>query len=182
MPANDGRLETARASWNRYEREDKPSFARWRAREFGPLLSQAREVELQIRDSESLVHEVEMEMRRGFIDPHGAYERVMARRGNPAAAAAEEAKPPRSDGGVGRAMSDFEKEALFQEWVQRSLGTNPDKMDDEAYSATFEAFKSHMFRARPEEPVRIRPQHVNPGGRSRRGGRGTRPRCRRMPA
>jgi hypothetical protein len=104
-----------------------------------------------------------MEMRRGFIDPHGAYERVMARRGNPAAARAEESRRPRNDGGAGRAMSEFEKEALFQEWVQRSLGTNPDKMDDDAYSATFEMFKSHMFRARPEEPVRIQPRHVNPG-------------------
>jgi hypothetical protein len=155
-------LENARAAWNRYEREDKPSFARWRAREFGALLSEAREVELQIRDYESLVHEVEMEMRRGFIDPHGAYQRVMARRGNPTAAT-EETKAPRNDGGAGRAMSDFEKEALFQEWVQRSLGTNPDKMDDDAYSATFEVFKSHMFRARPEEPVRVQPRHVNPG-------------------
>jgi len=25
-------------------------------------------------------------------------------------------------------------------------------MDDEAYSTTFEAFKSHMFRGAPEEP------------------------------
>ena len=155
------RLENARAAWNRYEREDKPSFARWRAREFGALLSEAREVELQIRDYESLVHEVEIEMRRGFIDPHGAYQRVMARRGNPAIAA-EEAKPPRNDGGAGRAMSDFEKEALFQEWVQRSLGTNPDKMDDDAYSATFEAFKSHMFRARPEEPLHARAHRAAP--------------------
>jgi hypothetical protein len=119
-------------------------------------------VELQIGDSEALVHEVEMEMRRGFIDPHGAYERVMARRGNPAAAV-EEAKPRRNDGGAGRAMSDFEKEALFQEWVQRSLGTNPDKMDDDAYSATFEVFKSHMFRARPEEPIRSQSRPVNTG-------------------
>jgi hypothetical protein len=157
------RLEHARAAWNRYEREDKPSFARWRAREFGALLSEAREVELQIRDYETLVHEVEMEMRRGFIDPHGAYERVMARRGNPAAAAdPDAAKPPRNDSGAGRAMSEFEKEALFQEWVQRSLGTNPDKMDDDAYSATFEAFKSHMFRARPEEPVYARAQRAAP--------------------
>jgi hypothetical protein len=49
-------------------------------------------------------------------------------------------------------VSDFEKEALFQEWVKSALGTNPDKMDDEAYSTTFEAFKSHMFRAAAEEP------------------------------
>lgn len=146
------RLEEARAAWHRYEREDKPSFARWRAREFGTLLSEAREVEVQVRDSETLVHEVEMEMRRGFMDPHAAYLRVMSQRGNPSSVPLEH-RAARDDAGAGRSLSEFEKEALFQEWVQRSLGTNPDKMDDDAYSETFEAFKSHMFRARPPEPM-----------------------------
>ncbi len=64
------RLERARIGWHRFERKDKPAFIRWRAREFGALLSRAREVEVQIRDSQALVHEVEMEMRRGFQDAH----------------------------------------------------------------------------------------------------------------
>src|SRR2546421_9957027 len=81
------RLEELRAAWNRFEREDKPSFVRWRAREFGPLLSELREVEERIRDDEALVHEVEMEMRRGFYDPQTAYQRVLFRRENPAVAA-----------------------------------------------------------------------------------------------
>ncbi len=143
------RLEEARVDWHRFEREDKPAFARWRAREFGPLLSRAREVEVQIRDYQTLVHEVEMEMRRGFQDGHSAYQRVMFRRQNPGATREEE--PPRREPGAPRPLSDFEKEALFQEWVQKSLGTNPDKMDDEAYSTSFEAFKTHMFRAPREE-------------------------------
>ena len=62
------RLERARVGWHHFERKDKPAFARWRAREFGVLLSTAREVETQIRDCQTLVHEVEMEMRRGFQD------------------------------------------------------------------------------------------------------------------
>src|SRR6266478_4497611 len=57
------RLERARAGWHHFERKDKPAFARWRAREFGALLSRAREVEIQIRDLQTLVHEVEVEMR-----------------------------------------------------------------------------------------------------------------------
>ena len=73
------RLESARAGWHRFERKDKPAFARWRAREFGALLSRAREVEIEIRDKQALVHEVEMEMRRGFQDAHSAYQRVMFR-------------------------------------------------------------------------------------------------------
>lgn len=151
------RLDDARAAWHRFEREDKPAFARWRAREFGTLLSEAREVELRVRDLEAVVHEVEMEMRRGFIDPHGAYRRVMARRGAPIDPTEERSAEP-NDAGVGRPLSEFEQEALFQEWVQRSLGTNPDKMDDDAYSASFETFKSHMFRPRPPDPVPIGPQ------------------------
>ena len=147
------RLERARMSWHHFERKDKPAFVRWRAREFGALLSKAREVEEQIRDAQAVVHEVEMEMRRGFQDAHSAYQRVMFRRENPAAAIEEEeVEAPREARGASRKLSDFEKEALFQEWVQRSLGTNPDKMDDDAYSTTFEAFKSHMFRGAPEEP------------------------------
>ena len=146
------RLEHARVGWHRFERKDKPAFVRWRAREFGALLSTAREVEVQIRDSQALVHEVEMEMRRGFKDAHSAYQRVMFRRANPSAATEEETDAPRNGRGGSRKLSDFEKEALFQEWVQRSLWTNPDKMDDEAYSTTFEAFKSHMFRSPLEEP------------------------------
>lgn len=147
-------LEAARTGWHRFEREDKPAFARWRAREFGPLLSRARDVEIRIRDSQALVHEVEMEMRRGFQDAHSAYQRVLQRRQNPSAAIPEDepVERPKSNGAA-RKMTEFEQEALFQEWVQKSLGTNPDKMDDAAYTTTFEAFKSHMFQAPREETL-----------------------------
>jgi hypothetical protein len=76
----------------------------------------------------------------------------MFRRTNPSAASAEEDDVSREGEGASGKLSDFEKEALFQEWVQKSLGTNPNKMDDEAYSTTFEAFKSHMFFSAREEP------------------------------
>ncbi|HEY2139314.1 MAG TPA: hypothetical protein VGH00_04480 [Chthoniobacterales bacterium] len=146
------RLERARRDWHHFERKDKPAFVRWRAREFGALLSKAREIEEQIRNAHALVHEVEMEMCRGFQDAHSAYNRVMFRRENPAAAAeGAYVEGSREDAEASGKITDFEKESLFQEWVKRSLGTNPDKMDDEAYSTTFEAFKSHMFRGAPEE-------------------------------
>lgn len=149
------RLEVARGAWHRFEREDRPSFVRWRAREFGPLLSELRDLEVQIRDSETLVHEVEMEMRRGFFDPQSAYQRVLFRRENPALAAEEASEPahrPRARAGEEQKFfTEFEKEALFQEWVQKFIGTNPDKLDDEAYTSTFEAFKSHMFRSSQDE-------------------------------
>jgi hypothetical protein len=154
--ATMAKLDDARAAWHRFEREDRPSFVRWRAREFGPLLSELRDVETQIRDREALVHEVEMEMRRGFYDPWSAYQRVMFRRENPsvAEAAPEPTRRPRARAGEEQKFfTEFEKEALFQEWVQKFIGTNPDKLDDEAYTTTFEAFKSHMFRSRPDEPT-----------------------------
>ena len=145
-------LNRARAEWHHFERKDKPAFVRWRAREFGALLSRAREVETQIHDHQALVHEVEMEMRRSFQDAHSAYQRVMFQRANPVTVGEEEEPAAtRQNARRSRKLSDFEKEALFQEWVKQSLGTNPDKMDDEAYSNSFEAFKSHMFRAAPEE-------------------------------
>jgi hypothetical protein len=150
------RLERARIGWHRFERQDKPAFVRWRAREFGALLSQAREVEDQIRDAQTLVHEVEMEMRRGFQDAHRAYRRVMFRRENPTLASEESTEA--GEQGAPRKLSEFEQEALFQEWVRKSFGTNPDKMDDEVYSKTFEVFKSNMFRSVREE---LRPPGVN---------------------
>jgi len=147
------RLEQLRVAWNRFEREDKPSFVRWRAREFGPLLSELREIEERVRAKETLVHEVEMEMRRGFYDPQTAYRRVMFRRENPGTLP-EETPQPRAKRQAGEEpkLTEFEQEALFQEWVRKFIGTNPDKLDDTAYTTTFEAFKSHMFRSRPPEP------------------------------
>jgi hypothetical protein len=158
------RLETIRVAWHQFDREDRPAFIRWRAREFGALLSKAREVETQIRDSQVIVHEVEMEMRRCFQDPFTAYQRVMFRRENPGAS--EEATDDSGRNGAAaqaRKVTDFEQEALFQEWVQKFLGTNPDKMDDEAYTTTFEVFKAHMFKAPSEEvPARRRSRPARP--------------------
>jgi hypothetical protein len=148
-----GRLDELRRAWNRFEREDKPSFVRWRAREFGPLLSELRGVDEEVREHELLVHEVEMEMRRGFYDPQSAYQRVMFRREN-SGSVPEELPQTRSKRHAGEEpkLTEFEQEALFQDWVRKFIGTNPDKLDDKAYSTTFEAFKSHMFRSRPSEP------------------------------
>jgi hypothetical protein len=143
-------LKRAREGWHHFERKDKPAFIRWRAREFGALLSMAREVEEQIRDLHTLIHAVELEMRCGFQDAFAAYQTVMARRGN--STTSKTPPPSAKTRDPRRLLSDFEKEALFQEWVRRSLGTHPDKMDDTVYASSFEAFKAHMFRAVPDEP------------------------------
>src|SRR5215211_4763356 len=150
------RLERARLGWHQFERQDKPAFVRWRAREFGALLSTARDVEDKIRDAQTLIHEVEIEMRRHIQDPHTAYRRVLFRRENPGVADERQTFSYASQSTPH--LSEFEQEALFQEWVRTFLGTNPSKMDDDVYSSSFEVFKSHMF-VRPESaPSRSNPR------------------------
>jgi hypothetical protein len=87
---------------------------------------------------------------------------VLFRRENPGLSENSETS---SDGSRStRHLSEFEQEALFQEWVEKFLGTNPAKMDDHAYSTSFEVFKSHMF-VRPESRSNgsgVRPQDVRP--------------------
>src|SRR5437763_436624 len=141
------RLEQARLRWHQFERQDKPAFVRWRAREFGALLSTARDVEDKIRDAQNLIHEVEIEMRRHIQDPHSAYRRVLFRRENPSIA--DERETFSYGAQSAPHLSEFEQEALFQDWVRTFLGTNPTKMDDDVYSSSFEVFKSHMF-VRPQ--------------------------------
>src|SRR3954451_10818841 len=150
------RLERARLAWHQFERQDKPAFLRWRAREFGALLSTARDVEDKIRDAQNVIHEVEIEMRRRIQDPHSAYQRVLFRRENPGVADDRETFSYGSQSTPH--LSEFEQELLFQEWVRTFLGTNPIKMDDDVYSSSFEVFKSHMF-VRPESaPSRSNPR------------------------
>ncbi|HEX8077861.1 MAG TPA: hypothetical protein VF511_08605, partial [Chthoniobacterales bacterium] len=90
--------------------------------------------------------------RRGFYDPKTAYQRVLFRRANPGAAPENPQPRSKREAGEEQKLTEFEQETLFQEWVRKFIGTNPDKLDDTAYSTTFEAFKSHMFRSRPPEP------------------------------
>src|SRR5215216_7763042 len=105
------RLERARLGWHQFERQDKPAFLRWRAREFGALLSTARDVEDKIRDAQNLIHEVEIEMRRHIQDPHSAYRRVLFRRENPGVA--EDRKTSFNGSQSTPHLSEFEQETLF---------------------------------------------------------------------
>ena len=150
------RLEQARLCWHQFERQDKPAFVRWRSREFGALLSTARDIEDKIRNAQNLIHEVEMEMRRKIQDPHSAYRRALFRREKPPVSP-KIGRLPSNGSQLTPHLSEFEQEALFQEWVQTFLGTNPAKMDDDAYSTSFEVFKSHMFVGPGSAPGRSDP-------------------------
>src|SRR5205809_8095270 len=105
-----------------------------------------------------------MEMRRKIQYPHSAYRRVLFRRENPGVA---ENRKTSSNGSQSTShLSEFEQEALFQEWVQKFLGTNPAKMDDDAYSTSFEVFKSHMFVRPGSVPDRPDPRPTDDVRRS----------------
>jgi hypothetical protein len=143
-------LSEVRQQWHHFERKDKPAFIRWRAREFGALLSEARQVEEKIRDLRELIHEVELELRRYLQTPQSAYARVMFRRQNPGS---PEPAPEEREGGTG-VLTSFEQEALFQEWVRKFLGTNPEKMDDAAYETNLADFKRRMFSKPATPPAR----------------------------
>jgi hypothetical protein len=144
-------LNEVRQQWHHFERKDKPAFIRWRAREFGALLSETRQMEEKIRDARELIHEVELELRRCFQTPQSAYARVMSRRQNPGS---PEPAYEEREGGTG-VLTSFEQEALFEEWVRKFLGTNPEKMDDAAYETSLADFKSRMFSKPATPPPRV---------------------------
>jgi hypothetical protein len=168
------RLDKARAEWNRFEHQDQPAFARWMAREFGALLSQGRDLEAQIREKEMLIHEVEMEIRFGGRGPHSAYQHVMYQRANPRRAGDDfddfgrDGNAPNDSSSDDPAdLSEFEKEALFQDWLREFLGVNPDKIGDREYWATFEAFKASVFGARSEAAPNAEPaEDSRPNGQA----------------
>src|SRR3954464_14279087 len=81
------RLERARLGWHQFERQDKPAFLRWRAREFGALLSTARDVEDKIRDAQNMIHEGELERGRRIQKPDGKSRRLLSSRKIPAVVA-----------------------------------------------------------------------------------------------
>lgn len=139
-------MEGLRARLHGFEREDQPAFARWRAGEFGPLLTRARELEGQIHERRLLIEEVQNEMRRAGGDPSLAYARVRQRQAGTGTAGAPPPPP------IGH-LSEGEKDAIFREWLREYFGINPDRMADGAYAATFGTFRFHMFGADVREPA-----------------------------
>jgi hypothetical protein len=153
------RLEKARAEWKRYEREDKPAFERWMAGTFGVLMTRIREAVARVREKETLVHEVEMEMLvSGARNERAAFARVQRRRTAPPAAADFESSgpPPPPEEDEEEAMDEFEQELLFAE-VLGMMGMNPDRMSEKQYEKMFADFKANFLEDPPPEPP---PMHV----------------------
>ncbi|HEY3900144.1 MAG TPA: J domain-containing protein [Chthoniobacter sp.] len=157
------RLEQARAEWKRFEREDKPAFARWMAKTFGPLLTRVREIADLIRQKESLVEEVEMEMAMGGArSARSAFTQVQKRRDHFSAAPpgnSGEAPPPPEDSADDplfpeddpEEVSEFELELMFEELLG-VMGWDPSRMSDKQYTKMFAEFKERVLGQKPPEP------------------------------
>jgi len=73
-----------KAEIERFEKEDAPAYSRWHNSQFGPFLTQIRELHEKIARAAELINEVERELCFGrYRDPVKAYEAVKRRRENP---------------------------------------------------------------------------------------------------
>ena len=153
------RVEKAKAEWKRFQIEDKATFERWMATNFGALLSRLRETEARLHEKEALVREVDMEMLFGGARSHrSAYARIQSRRNNPPPKVDPQAgpPPPQDDGaGFERAgfddLPEFEQEMLFEDFLRVVMGMNPDRMSEMRYQKMFADFKVNVLgQARPE--------------------------------
>ena len=163
------RLEKAKSEWKRFQNEDKACFDRWMASTFGPLLSQVREIVAAVKEKESLVHEVEMEMAFGGArNARAAHAKVQRRRNHPQPEADPHSAPPpevEDEGFSGNPFADmpeFAQEMLFEDYLRSAMGMNPDRMNERKYEQMFADFKAHVLgQERPEpQPLPMPPKSV----------------------
>jgi hypothetical protein len=159
------RLEEARTEWKRFEREDKPAFGRWMASTFGALLTRIRETVELIRQKETLVHEVEMEMAMGGArSPRMAFAKVQRQRDQSASEPSGNSRETHSQGkddpfedsssSEEEEISDFELELMFEELLG-VMGWDPNRMSDKQYAKMFAEFKASVLGKKPPpEPSR----------------------------
>lgn len=159
-------LEKAKAEWKRFEQHDKTGFERWKAATFGGFLTRLRELGALIREKESLILAVEMEMLSGRAKTlRSAHAKVQARRNQPEADAPP---PPREeenfDGPRFEDISEIEQEMLFEDFLRSVLRMNPDRMSDERYEKMFADFKaSAKGKERPDAETPPSPLPPKPG-------------------
>jgi hypothetical protein len=144
------RVEEARREWKRFEREDRPAFARWMAATFGALLTRLRELEAQTLEKESLVAMIETEIMFTGERPHRAYQRVMKARAQPQPDAEAEAghnspfeeRPEFEESGDPHERRD---RAIFEEALRGFMGLDPAELDKAEYDKMFREFKQQVL-------------------------------------
>jgi hypothetical protein len=151
-------LRNARASWQHFERHDRPAFARWRAATFGQQLTELRTLADRMAELERLFAEVDEEAFFGNYSPKTAYHRVMRAR-NRASAEVSSARDESSRERVEDNTDDFapdeddppdDSEASFEEMIEeklfyvfarKELKIDPDTLPEELYEALLAEFR-----------------------------------------
>jgi hypothetical protein len=155
------RVEEARREWQRFEREDRPAFARWMAATFGALLTRLRELETQALEKETLVAMIQTEIMFTGDTPHRAYQRIMKARANPhpetEAGQDEDSSDPwaedESDFEGSSDPNEDEDREMFEETLRGILGVDPDDLDKASYDRMFQEFKQQVLgKSGPETP------------------------------
>ena len=90
-------LDKARLQLDQFHTQDRPAYDRWLHANFGPILTEIRDLARQTHEKGRLIAEVDAYMWAHNVDEVEAYAAVMFRRENPEAAAAADAKARAED-------------------------------------------------------------------------------------
>jgi hypothetical protein len=128
-----GDLANSRRVLDQFQQTDQPQFTRWMNSRFGVLLTELRELNLQMETDSILIEQVENEAQFGGYSDARAYQRVMDRREN------SDSSPPPPTGddaegafGSGPESGNFDEDALLEEIKQeffRRFGRGADPQD-----------------------------------------------------
>lgn len=147
------KLEKARREWQRFEREDRPAFARWMAATFGAILTRLRELESQALEKETLVSIIETEIMFTGESPRRVYQRIMKSRENPQPPNETREGPERSerprwdepDSKESETVGENGQRQMFEEVLRVMMGLEPEDLDTAEYDRLFTDFKRKVF-------------------------------------
>ena len=154
------RLERLRAEWARFEREDKPLFARWMAHQFGQRLTELREGEQAAQEKRDLIDEVEYVVLLGYARNHrAAYKMVLERRAAPPEESGDEEEDwwdeEESDsfeGFTAAGLHGEDEEFLFHEFLEAHMGLYAEDISRAEYKSLFAKFKKEVLGQTPPPP------------------------------
>ena len=111
-------LAKSRSVLDQFHQTDEPQFMRWMHSHFGALLTELRELNLQMERDSLLIEQVDYEAQFGGYSDARAYQRVMDRRENPDSSpppsAGDNAEGKRDAYGSGPESEDFDEDPLHE--------------------------------------------------------------------
>lgn len=116
-------LETAKAESDRFHSEDKPLFSRWISSNFGPLLTEIRELQSKLYEAQNLVNEVQQEYYFGGHASIGsAYRAFLHRRNHPQEEEEPEARESETQSGFHEEREPTIEEIAEEFWRRLNEG------------------------------------------------------------